>query len=98
MNRTSKTLNTLALLLITAAAGTSQATEVASWSLGCSNPTSVGSTGGASGRAGYDLKKSVKRGEADAPDCAAQDVKSPRDAATGQATGKRLHQPMVVTK
>ncbi len=38
-------------------------------------------------------------GRTDSPDClAAHEVKSPRDAASGQATGKRMHKPLVVTK
>ena len=44
--------------------------EVLSWSLGASNPTSIGSSGMSAGR-----------------------VTSPRDAASGQATGRRQHHP-----
>lgn len=100
-------IQTLALVMLVAAAGASQAAdkhiEIASWSLGCSNPTLSSST--AQGRAGYDVKKNDKA-RAAAPDCSASDDKSPRDAATGQASGqatsqttsKRQHSPVTFNK
>jgi hypothetical protein len=92
-------LNTLALVFITAAAGTGHAaTEVASWSFGCSNPSSVGSAGGAAGRAGYDLKKNVKRGEAAAAACDSKDVHSPSDEASRMATGKHFPKAVINTR
>ncbi len=87
------------VFVMLAAASASQAAdkhiEIASWSLGCSNPTLSSST--AQGRAGYDVKKNEKARTA-APDCSASDDKSPRDAATGQATGKRQHSPVTFSK
>lgn len=92
-------LNTLALVFITAAAGSGHAaTEVASWSFGCSNPALVGSSGNAAGRAGYDLKKSVKRGEAPAADCDAKDVQSPSEAASRIANGKHFPKAVISTR
>ena len=89
-------LPTLALVLFLAASGASQATEVASWSFGCSNPT-LSSSSNAQGRAGYDVKKNEKARTA-TPDCSAGDVTAPRDVATGQASGKRQHAPVTISK
>ena len=60
--------------------------EVASWSLGASNPTSVGSSGMSAG------KVNVHDMTVMASPAAATGVKSPRDAASGQASGKRSAQ------
>lgn len=56
--------------------------EVASWSLGASNPTSVGSSGMSAGKA------------ATPASAASTGVVSPRDVASGQASGKRSAQPV----
>ena len=61
------------LLEIDAVTGESSVSgEVLSWSLGASNPTSVGSSGMSAGR-----------------------ITAPRDAASGQATGRRTYAPAV---
>ena len=61
--------------------------EISSWSWGASNPTSVGSTGMSAGKVNVqDL--SVTSASASAG------VVSPRDAASGQASGKRSAQPV----
>ena len=95
---THRLISTFAFVMLTAASASQAADkhiEVASWSLGCSNPTLSSST--AQGRAGYDVKKNEKA-RAAAPDCSASDDKGPRDAATGQASGKRQHSPVTFSK
>jgi hypothetical protein len=58
--------------------------EFASWSLGASNPTSVGSSGMSAGRRQHDPVRLTKPFEADG----SISLVSPRDAASGLATGK----------
>lgn len=60
--------------------------EVASWSLGASNPTSVGSSGMSAG------KVSMQDMTVMSAPPAKSGVVSPRDAASGQASGKRSAQ------
>lgn len=59
--------------------------EVQSWSWGASNPSAAraGAGGGAGKASMSDLS-------------ATESVKSPRDAASGQATGKRQHKPVAM--
>ena len=69
--------------------------QIESWSFGCSNPAMASNTGsGASARPGYDLKKGTKISERTSQACPSDDVKAPRDAATGQSSGKRMHTPV----
>lgn len=65
--------------------------EISSWSWGASNPTSVGSTGMSAGKA------SVQDLSVTSPAAATTGVVSPRDAASGQASGKRSAQPLATS-
>jgi hypothetical protein len=47
---------------------------------------------------GYDYYQAQSAFSVSASDNAVTEVKSPRDAATGQASGKRMHKPMTVSK
>ncbi len=92
-----RTLTTLLATLALVAASASSAQAADSRSFGASNPSSIGSSGLSAGKsaAGWNLKENVKRTAAPPADSAsAQDVKSPRDVATGQASGKRMHKPI----
>ncbi|HEX7373694.1 MAG TPA: type VI secretion system tube protein Hcp, partial [Steroidobacteraceae bacterium] len=60
--------------------------EISSWSWGASNPTSVGSTGMSAG------KVNVQDLSVMSAPAATSGVTSPRDVATGQASGKRSAQ------
>lgn len=62
--------------------------EISSWSWGTSNPTSVGSTGAGAG------KVNVQDLSVTSAAAATTGVVSPRDAASGQASGKRSAQPV----
>lgn len=62
--------------------------EISSWSWGASNPSSVGGAGSGTGKVSMqDLSVTTA-----ATDTAA--VAAPRDAASGQASGKRTHKPV----
>jgi hypothetical protein len=69
-------------------------TAVLSWSWGVSNQNTSSSSMGA-GRRGI-----VSSMEPRCPSAVSftYNVKSPRDAASGQASGKRMHKPMVIRK
>lgn len=67
--------------------------QIESWSFGCSNPAMASSTG-TQASPGYDLKKGTKISERTTQTCPSDDVKAPRDVATGQSSGKRTHQPV----
>lgn len=89
------TLRLLIALVVTTSAGLGSAPAAASWSFGASNPSSVSSSGAGAGRtAGWNLKENVKRTAEPQAAAAEENVKSPRDPASGLATGKRLHKPL----
>lgn len=91
------TLRLLIALVVSASAGLGSAQAAASWSFGASNPSSVSSSGASAGSgrvAGWNLKENVKRTTEPPAEAVEQNVKSPRDPASGQATGKRLHKPL----
>lgn len=67
--------------------------QIESWSFGCSNPAMASSTG-TQASPGYDLKKGTKISERTSQACPSDDVKAPRDVATGLATGRRMHTPI----
>jgi hypothetical protein len=69
--------------------GPPAAIEISSWSWGASNPTSVGAGGAGAG------KVSMQDLSVTTASAGTASVKSPRDVATGQASGKRTHTPMV---
>jgi hypothetical protein len=56
------------------------------------------SRGMATTKKGYDYYKAQSSFSVSAADNSVTEVKSPRDAASGQATGKRMHKPMTVSK
>ena len=80
---------TAALFAVMAAAHGAQAVDVQSFSFGCSNAGSMSSgNGGGAGKASYsELTLTVKRSTDTTTRC---DTGAPRDAASGQASGKSV--------
>lgn len=52
----------------------------------------------ASGKKGYDYYKAMSEYSVNSLDNSVKEVKSPRDAASGMATGKRMHEPVRIEK
>ena len=64
-----------------------------------SSPITTDATSGtALTKKGYDYYQAQSAFSISAVDNSVTEVKNPRDMATGQATGKRMHKPMTVTK
>ena len=58
-----------------------------------------GITGGVvAGKKGYDYYKSMSSFSVSSSDNSVSEIKSPRDAASGLPTGKRMHKPSLITK
>ncbi len=64
-----------------------------SFSWGASNPTTVGGSGMSSGRATAEDTWTPP-----SQVCVTHEIVAPRDLATGQASGKRMHKPVTFTK
>ena len=56
------------------------------------------SSGAATSKKGYDYYQMQSNFSVSAVDNSVTEVKSPRDVATGQSSGKRMHKPMTVSK
>ncbi|WP_395051334.1 type VI secretion system tube protein Hcp [Flavobacterium sp.] len=78
--------------------------RVSSTETGCtiafesSPPAPDAASGTALTKKGYDYYQAKSAFSVSAVDNSVTEVKSPRDAATGQSSGKRMHKPMTVTK
>jgi hypothetical protein len=63
-----------------------------------SAPSPDAASGMATTKKGYDYYQAQSSFSVSAADNSVTEVKSPRDAASGMATGKRMHKPMTITK